>query len=60
MVKKRSKTGKEAAAGGADVGAAEGAVATGGGAIDRADVGVAEGAGATGKSDKNGKKGKKK
>ena len=29
MVKKRSKTGKGAAAGGADVGVAEGAVATG-------------------------------
>jgi hypothetical protein len=55
MVKKRSKTGKGAAAGGADVGAAEGAVATGGGA----DVGVAEGAVATGKNGKKGKKGKK-
>jgi hypothetical protein len=48
MVKKRSKTGKGAAAGGADVGVAEGAGA-----------GVAEGAGATGKNGKNGKNGKK-
>ena len=48
MVKKRSKTGKGAAAGGADVGVAEGAGA-----------GVAEGAGATGKNGKKGKKGKK-
>jgi hypothetical protein len=48
MVKKRSKTGKGAAAGGADVGVAEGA-----------DVGVAEGAGAKGKNGKKGKKGKK-
>jgi hypothetical protein len=48
MVKKRSKTGKGAAAGGADVG-----VAAGG-----ADVGVAEGAGATGKKGKKGKKGR--
>jgi hypothetical protein len=47
MVKKRSKTGKGAAAGGADVGVAEGAVA-----------GVAEGAVATGKKGKKGKKGK--
>ncbi|GMI48890.1 hypothetical protein TrCOL_g7293 [Triparma columacea] len=47
MVKKRSKTGKGAAAGGADVGVAEGAGA-----------GVAEGAGATGKNGKKGKKGK--
>jgi hypothetical protein len=48
MVKKRSKTGKGAAAGGADVGVAEGAVAP-----------VAEGAVATGKNGKKGKKGKK-
>jgi hypothetical protein len=48
MVKKRSKTGKGAAAGGTDVGVAEGAGA-----------GVAEGAGATGKNGKKGKKGKK-
>jgi hypothetical protein len=45
MVKKRSKTGKGAAAGGADVGVAEGAT-------------VAEGAVATGKNGKKGKKGK--
>jgi hypothetical protein len=44
MVKKRSKTGKGAAAGEADVVVA--------------DVGVAEGAGATGKNGKKGKKGK--
>jgi hypothetical protein len=44
MVKKRSKTGKGAAAGGVNVGAA--------------DVGVAEGAGATGKNGKKGKKGR--
>jgi hypothetical protein len=44
MVKKRSKTGKGAAAGVADVGVA--------------DVGVAEGAGATGKKGKKGKKGR--
>ena len=44
MVKKRSKTGKGVAAGGADVGVA--------------DVGVAEGAGATGKKGKKGKKGR--
>jgi hypothetical protein len=47
MVKKRSKTGKGAAAGVADVGVAEGAVA-----------GVAEGAGSTGKKGKKGKKGR--
>jgi hypothetical protein len=46
MVKKRSKTGKGAAAGGVDVAVAEGAT-------------VAEGAGATGKNGKKGKKGKK-
>jgi hypothetical protein len=45
MVKKRSKTGKGVAGGGADVGVA--------------DVGVAEGAVATGKNGKKGKKGKK-
>jgi hypothetical protein len=44
MVKKRSKTGKGVAAGGADVGVV--------------DVGVAEGAGATGKKGKKGKKGR--
>jgi hypothetical protein len=44
MVKKRSKTGKGAAAGEADVGVA--------------DVGVAEGAGASGRKGKKGKKGK--
>jgi hypothetical protein len=47
MVKRRSKTGKGAAAGGVDVGVAEGAGA-----------GVAEGAGATGKNGKKGKKGR--
>jgi hypothetical protein len=47
MVKKRPKTGKGAAAGGADVGVAEGAGAE-----------VAEGAAATGKKGKKGKKGK--
>jgi hypothetical protein len=47
MVKKRSKTGKGAAAGGTDVGVAEGAVA-----------GVAEGAAASGRKGKKGKKGR--
>ncbi|GMI24132.1 hypothetical protein TrCOL_g9598 [Triparma columacea] len=55
MVKGRRKTGKEAAAGGADVGVAEGAVAD----VGVADVGVAEGAVETGKNGKKGKKGKK-
>jgi hypothetical protein len=50
MVKKRSKTGKGAAAGATVVGVAD---------VGVADVGVAEGAGATGKNGKKGKKGKK-
>jgi hypothetical protein len=50
MVKKRSKTGKGMAGGGADVGVAD---------VGVADGGVAEGAGATGNNGKKGKKGKK-
>jgi hypothetical protein len=49
IVKKRSKTGKGAAAGGAAAGGAD---------VGVADVGVAEGAVATGKNGKKGKKGK--
>ena len=50
MVKKRSKTGKGAAAGATDVGVAD---------VGAADGGLAEGAVATGKNGKKGKKGKK-